>query len=400
MSDPSERLNHPLPTRELERRWALIRAAMEQRGIDVLLAQANNDFMGGYVKYLTDLPATNGYAMTVIFPRDQPMTVIGQGAFGLDQGMPPEGDGVRRGVGRLMGTPSYASAHYSSGYDADLAAKALALYRSATIGLLGTAAISYALIDSLKSRELSTVKFLDASDLVDPIKAVKSADELAFVRQTAAAQDAAMSAVLAAIKPGMRELEVAAIAEHAGHEMGSEQGLFLAYSSPAGRPGQIVNRHLQGRVLRKGDQFSLLVENNGPGGFYCELGRTAVLGRATDEMQGQQAFVLEAQRFCLDLLRPGADPATIWHEYNRFMRENGRPEEKRIHFHGQGYDMVERPLIRFDESMPVGTNMYFALHPAFSTQRTYSWACDNFLLNSAGQVERLHLTPQIIFEVE
>ena len=48
-----------MPTRELERRWGLIRTAMEQRGIDVLLAQANNDFMGGYVKYLTDLPATN-----------------------------------------------------------------------------------------------------------------------------------------------------------------------------------------------------------------------------------------------------------------------------------------------------------------------------------------------------
>ena len=78
MSDHSERLNYPLPTRELERRWALIRAEMGERGIDVLLAQANNDFMGGYVKYLTDLPATNGYAMTVVFPRDEPMTVIGQ----------------------------------------------------------------------------------------------------------------------------------------------------------------------------------------------------------------------------------------------------------------------------------------------------------------------------------
>jgi Xaa-Pro aminopeptidase len=373
---------------------------MEARGIDVLLAQANNDFMGGYVKYLTDLPATNGYAMTVVFPRDEPMTVIGQGAFGLDQRLPPEGDGVRRGVGRLMGTPSYASAHFSSGYDADLAAKALAGYRNATIGLLGTAAISFALIDSLKSGELSNARFLDASDLVDPIKAVKSDDELAFVRLAAAAQDAAMQAVIAAIQPGMRELEVAAIAEHAGHDMGSEQGLFLAHSSPAGSPGQIVNRHLQGRVLRRGDQFSLLVENNGPGGFYCELGRTVVLGRATDEMHEQQAFVFEAQRFCLGLLKPGADPATIWHEYNRFMVANGRPEEKRVHFHGQGYDMVERPLIRFDESMPIATNMYFALHPAFSTERTYSWACDNFLLNSEGGIERLHATPQIIFEVD
>jgi len=400
VSDRSERLNYPMPTRELERRWGLIRTAMELRGIDVLLAQANNDFMGGYVKYLTDLPATNGYVMTVVFPRDEPMTVIGQGAFGLDQRLPREGDGVRRGVGRLMGTPSYASAHYSAGYDADLAAQALDSYRGATIGMLGTAAISFALIDSLKRGALSNAKFVEASDLVDPIKAVKSDDELAFVRQTAAAQDAAMSAVVAAIKPGMRELEVAAIAEHAGHDMGSEQGLFLAYSSPAGSPGQIVNRHLQSRVLRKGDQFSLLIENNGPGGFYCELGRTAVLGRPTDQMQEQQAFVLEAQRFCLQLLKPGADPATIWHDYNRFMRGHGRPEEKRVHFHGQGYDMVERPLVRFDESMPIGTNMYFALHPAFSTERTYSWACDNFLLNSEGAVERLHQTPQIIFEVD
>jgi Xaa-Pro aminopeptidase len=400
MSDPNERVNHPLPSRELERRWALIRVAMKERGVDVLLAQANNDFMGGYVKYLTDLPATNGYVMTVIFPRDEPMTVIGQGAFGLDQRLPPAGDGVRRGVGRLLGTPSYASAHYSAGYDADLAAKALAGYRDATIGLLGTAAISFALIDSLKRGDLSNAKFVDASDLVDRIKAVKSDDELALVRLAAAAQDRAMDAVIAAIKPGMRELEVAAIAEHAGHDMGSEQGLFLAYSSPAGSPGQIVNRHLQGRVLSKGDQFSLLIENNGPGGFYCELGRTLVLGRATDEMQEQQAFVLEAQRFCLGLLKAGAEPAAIWNDYNQFMRENGRPEEKRVHFHGQGYDMVERPLIRFDETMPVGAGMYFALHPAFSTERTYSWACDNFLLNSEGAVERLHQTPQIIFEVD
>ena len=395
----SERVNHPLPTRELERRWALIRRAMEDRGIDVLLAQANNDFMGGYVKYLTDLPATNGYSLTVVFPRDEPMIVIGQGAFGLDLALPPEGDGVRRGVGRLMGVPSYASAHYTSDYDAQLAATALERYRGASIGLLGTAAISFALVDGLKRGALSNAEFVDASDLVDPIKAVKSEDELAFVRRTALAQDAAMEAAFDAIRPGMSELQVAAEAEHAGHDRGSEQGLFLAFSAPAGSPGQIVNRHLQGRVLKEGDQFSLLVENNGPGGFYCELGRTAVLGQASAEMREQQGFVLEAQEFCTGLLQPGADPAEIWERYNSFMREHGRPEEKRVHFHGQGYDMVERPLVRFDETLPIAPNMYFALHPAFSTARSYSWACDNYLLDAAGQVERLHRLPQKIFEL-
>lgn len=399
MAEMSERVNHPLPTRELERRWRLIRQAMEARGVEVLLAQANNDFMGGYVRYLTDLPATNGYPLAVVFPRDEPMTVIGQGAFGVDQKLPAQGDGVRRGVGRLMGVPGYASAHYTAGYDAELAAKALASYSGATIGLLGTAAISFALVDGLRRGALAKAEFVDASDVIDPIKAVKSEDELGFVRRTAIAQDAAMEAAFNAIKPGMTELQVAAVAEHAGHDAGSEQGLFLSFSAPAGSPGQIVNRHLQGRVLKAGDQFSLLVENNGPGGFYCELGRTAVLGRATDEMREQQAFVREAQDFCTRLLKPGADPALIWERYNGFMREHGRPEEKRVHFHGQGYDMVERPLIRFDETMPIAADMYFALHPAFSTEHTYSWACDNFLLTTGGDVERLHRLPQKLFEL-
>ena len=399
MAGPSERVNQPLPTRELERRWSLIRRAMEERGVDVLLAQANNDFMGGYVKYLTDLPATNGYTVTVVFPRDEPMTVIGQGAFGTDQRLPPEGDGVRRGVGRLLGVPSYASANYTNGYDAELAAQALEGYRGATIGMLGVAAISHALIDGLRRGALSTAEFIDASDLVDPIKAVKSADELELVRRTALAQDAAMQAAFDALRPGLTELQAAAVAEHAGHDAGSEQGLFLAFSAPAGSPGQIVNRHLQGRVLREGDQFSLLVENNGPGGFYCELGRTAGLGPATPEMQEQQAFVLAAQEFCTGLLRPGVAPAEIWERYNAFMRDHGRPEERRVHFHGQGYDMVERPLIRFDETLPVAPNMYFALHPAFSTERTYSWACDNFLLREDGAVERLHRMDRRLFEL-
>jgi len=44
----SERLNTPISTAELERRWAAVRAAMAADKIDVLLMQSNNDHMGGY----------------------------------------------------------------------------------------------------------------------------------------------------------------------------------------------------------------------------------------------------------------------------------------------------------------------------------------------------------------
>jgi Xaa-Pro aminopeptidase len=397
MAEPSERINTPISTQELERRWAAVRAAMAERKIDVLLMQANNDFMGGYVKYFTDLPATNGYPVTVVFPKDDRMTVVGQGPFGLVRELPPEGDGLRRGVAKFLGTPSYASVPYSAEYDAQLAEKPLERYSGETIGLLGTAAMSFALVDYFK-RKSPQAKFVDASDVVDRIKAVKSEEEIALMRRTAAMQDAAMDAVFKAIKPGMRDLEVAAVAEQAGHAHGSEQGLFLCASGPVGTAAVFGNRHLQNRIIREGDYFTLLIENNGAGGFYTELGRTCVLGKASQEMKDEFAFVIEAQKFTAGLLKPGASCREIWEKYNGFMREHGRPEEKRLHCHSQGYDMVERPLVRFDETLSVGKNMVFACHPTYVTERTYSWACDNFLVSGSGVAERLHKFPQHIFE--
>ena len=90
----SERVVAPISTAELERRWAAVRAQMKSRKIDALLMQGNNDFMGGYVKYFTDLPATNGYPFTVVFPHDDLMTTVGQGPLGSDIAVPPGSDGI------------------------------------------------------------------------------------------------------------------------------------------------------------------------------------------------------------------------------------------------------------------------------------------------------------------
>ena len=399
MAEGAERINTPISTAELERRWAAVRSAMAEQRVDVLLMQANNDFMGGYVKYFTDLPATNGYSVTVVFPRDERMSVVGQGPAGVVRELPPEGDGLRRGVARFMGTPSYASCPFTAGYDAALAEKALERYAGATIGLVGTAAMSFALVDHLRRGKLAGAKFVDTSDLVDSIKAVKSEEELALMRRTALMQDAAMQAVFDAIRPGMTDLEAAGIAEQFGHSRGSEQGLFMCASGPAGAPAFFGNRHLQNRVIRDGDHFTLLIENSGAGGFYTEIGRTCVLGKAAQEMKDEFEFALEAQKFTLSLLKPGASCKEGWEKYNAFMRDNGRPEEKRLHCHGQGYDMVERPLLRFDETMPLARNMVVSAHPSYTTARTYSWVCDNFLIGESGVVEKLHKLPQKIFEL-
>ena len=104
----------------------------------------------------------------------------------------------------------------------------------------------------------------------------------------------------------------------------------MAASGPVGTAAVMQPPHFQNRTIREGDQFCMLIENSGPGGYYGEIGRTWVLGNASQEMKDELEFVLAAQRFTLDLLKPGADPADIADRYKAFLRENGRPAETRL----------------------------------------------------------------------
>src|SRR5688572_8564442 len=205
----SERLQTPISTAELERRWGLVRQAMERENIDVLLMQNNNDHMGGAVKWFTDMPACNGYPMTVVFPRDDEMTVVMQGPFGGDSRPPAD---MWRGVKRMLTTPSYESAHYTNFYDPELAAKALAPYANATMGFVCIYQMSFALGD-FTMKKFPKARYVDATEMVDRIKVIKSAEEQELVKRAALMQDGAMKAAFDAIKPGMRDRDVAAIAQ-------------------------------------------------------------------------------------------------------------------------------------------------------------------------------------------
>ncbi len=394
----AERLNAPISTAELERRWAAVRAGMAAHGIDVLLMQNNNDSMGGYVKYFSDTPATNGYPTSVVFPRNDEMTIIAHGPFATDRAIAPSSNTVPRGTKRVLAEPYFASTPYSVAYEVALAEKALQGFAGATIGLVGTATLPYPLVDGLKRGRLSNAAFTDATDMVDAIKSVKSPEEVTLIRATARIQDGAIAAAFAAVKPGMKEIEVAAVAQHYCVAHGSEQGIYLTCSYQPGEPVRQANRYYQNRVLREGDVFTLLVETNGPGGFYTEIGRTCVLGRASSEIDDEHAAIIEARNYTLKRLVPGASCAEVFAAYNDYMRRHRKPAEARVHCHGQGYDMVERPLVRHDEPMRVAANMNMACHPNYVTDLVFATFCDNYLVGERG-VERLHAYPEELVEV-
>jgi Xaa-Pro aminopeptidase len=392
----SERLNGPISTQELERRWGAIRAEMAAAGIDVLVAQNNNDHMGGYLRYITDVPAVNGYPLTVIVPADAEMTLVRHGTLDGELAIGDDHP-ILRGVERVLSTASFSSVSYTHLYDAKLALRALQPYARGRIGLLGTYQMGHAFAKFLVE-ELPHADFIEASDLVDRVRMIKSDEEIALIRRTAELQDIAMAAAFDRIEPGLRDSDIAATAQHVAQEHGAEQGIFLCASMPPGAAEPFGPRHLQDRVIRSGDTFALLVETNGPGGLYTELGRSCVLGEPAESLLEDFAFALEAQRMCVDMLKPGASSALVFAEYNEFMREHGRPVENRVHCHSQGCDMVERPLIRSDETWAIDARMNITCHPGYLRNGLFTWVCDNFLVKADGTAERLHAFPQIIVQ--
>lgn len=390
------RTNSPITDHEMERRWSVARGVMDDLGVDALVMQGREDWIGGYVRWFTDVPANNGYPRTVIFFRDRPMTVIEMGAFGTDLALP--GDGVHRGVGRMLGTPSFFSIGYTVAYDARLLLDALRDAGSRRIGLIVPQALPHSMMQALTAAD-PAFEVIDATDRLDAVKAIKSAEEIDLIHKTAALQDRVFAEVCDFLRPGLTDRDVAAHAEAVGRRLGSDQGIYLGLSAPLGQPSRFLNRPFQTRTIEPGDHLSMLIEINGPGGLYLEIARTMVLGDPDDHLLQAFENVRAAQAHTLSLMKPGAQPAQIAAAHDAWMQDHGLPPEIRLYAHGQGCEMVERPLIRRDETLPLAENMCLAVHPGYDDGRVFAVICDNYLIGPDGPGECLHRTEKKIFQI-
>src|SRR5512143_1376901 len=116
--NPKEASTFAISDAELERRWNAVRTRMKEERIDALVMQDTNEWLGGYVKWFTDVSARQAYPMSVVFPVDDLMTTVMSG------GRPPQDMGppawTLRGVKSRLTAPYFPSVTYSATYDAEL----------------------------------------------------------------------------------------------------------------------------------------------------------------------------------------------------------------------------------------------------------------------------------------
>lgn len=396
----SEPINDPVFTRmsrtELERRWTATRVLMAAADLDAVVALGFDDSLSGYVRWLCDFGAP-AYMKVVLFFRSAPMSIIEHGGQNGSREVSPDNEDWP-GVGRILTASTFKSIPSTYLQEAQVAGAELKMRGVKRIGLLRSGAMPSDFLLGLK-QALPEAEFSDQTDAMDRLKAVKSPAELERLRDACRVQDEVFAKVLAATRPGVREVELLALAEYEFRMLGAIDGTMASGSAPAGSPAGIRPWRAQNRTLRVGDTFTILLEMSNGAGYYGELARQISIGPASRELRDAFEVVSEAQAAAVARMRPGAKCKELAAAHDDYMLARGHERETRLFSHGQGYDMVERPLVRADETMSLETGMFVSCHPAVARPNVFAFLCDNYIITDSGAPERVHATPRQLFEV-
>ncbi len=176
------------------------------------------------------------------------------------------------------------------------------------------------------------------------LRAVKSPDELANIREAARIADAVFAELPGYLRPGITELEAAAFIEYRLKLNGADGTSFPPIVA-SGENAALPHAEPSQKELKAGE---LVVMDFGArlNGYCSDMTRTVALKHASDRQKELYALVLEAQKRALDALRPGLTGS----EADAFARDviaNAGYGEQFGHGlgHGVGLEIHEAPTL-------------------------------------------------------
>ncbi len=386
MLNREDRRRYSLTRQELERRWKAVRERMAAQGITHLVVQSQQRFVGGYFRWFTDLPGNN-YHITAVFPVDEEMTIIGHGGGApAAPTFPPQW--ALQGVKERINTPAFPNVWWEDAWDADKAAEVIKRRKPGTVGLVGLGNMSAALYEGLH-KALPGVKIVNATDLVDQERMVKSEEEIKLHREAAYMHERDYELTKRLIEPGRTLGEIMEEIRHAQVQAGSEeQQIAIASGQPGGAFDEQMswgNTSIR-RRLKQGDIINILIESSAAGGYWYDLRRFLSIGKPTEGYLEAHAIAKEAREILIANLKPGLLPAVALKASDEFLMSKGCPPETRVVGHGQGLDLVERPVIRPEETAKLEVGMVLSAHPVAKTKRGACSLSDTYVIADKGAV--------------
>ncbi len=219
----------------------------------------------------------------------------------------------------------------------------------------------------VRALERGGVKVLLADAPAFPRRAVKSPREIACIAKSQRAAVAAMRAAIRCVRAA--KISPSGVLKRGGKPLTSEflkdliertllglrctaEGTIVSVGPQGARPHDVGTGPLRAGVPVVIDIFP----RGKDAGYWGDITRTVVRGRASEKVRRMHRDVLAAQKLALSMVRPGVESRAVQRAVEKFFRDSGHetrlsPPGKECGFfhgvgHGVGLDVHESPGLR------------------------------------------------------
>jgi Xaa-Pro dipeptidase len=330
---------------EIERRYANVRAAAEQSGLDAIIV-AGNEYSGfeGAVRYLSGFLIVHRYAYVLLPLADDPAIVF-----------PTEA----RYVGE-HGTTWIEEQVFVDTPGAWLAERASERGWK-RVGVYG---LDYVMaVRDFQALAAGGPELVPFDVELDLARAVKSDAELASVRDSVRINTEGFWIFLEEFAPGRTEAEILAPCERYFVEQGCgrlTQDMVLVGENGSATPEfRIASAE---RRIRENDLVLPSLEVAGPGGHWVEVSRAIAAGEPSEEAKRMLEPYEEYFEVARSALRPGVSAHDVHRAVSRGFVQRGY-RLGHVTGHSIGMTMIEFPKIGEGVETELAENMVFSLHP-------------------------------------
>jgi Xaa-Pro aminopeptidase len=201
-----------------------------------------------------------------------------------------------------------------------------------------------------------------AATLVEPLRLIKDEDELVLMTEAALLGCRLFEHILGFIRPGLKEIEVAAELEHRARLLGAEGMSFETIVASGARSAFPHGRATAAPLPRRGFMtldFGVILR-----GYCSDMTRTVYLGRPRGNERNAYNAVLEAQEAAVAAVGPGVSCADVDEAARSILRRAGLAEAfSHSTGHGVGLEIHEPPRIGAGQATRLQPGMIVTIEP-------------------------------------
>ena len=224
--------------------------------------------------------------------------------------------------------------------------------------------------------------------VIEQRRMVKSAAEIAAIRESVNTNSQAFAAALTRFRAGMTENDLAAEIEYQMRLLGADKPAFetiVAFRKNSALP------HAQpGKARIDGNGLLLIDMGTFRGGYASDMTRCIHLGKAGAKTRNLYGAVLEAQLAGVDAVAPGVPAGDVDAVTRRVLRRHGL-DKAFVHStgHGLGLEIHEAPRLGRGEKTILQTGMAITIEPGAYIEGTGGVRIEDTVLITPTGVEIL-----------